>query len=93
MPLRNSDFEHMYGEAMADFVKRLRVEDLANLHVPSEPNPVKGERSHISGHKGGHPPVDYSAVEALVDMKAALKDGNFREAYSLYVTLMRLTNA
>lgn len=93
MGLRNRDFREMYGEQMIEFIRELRVEDLSGIKVPAEANPVKGERSRVSGHKGGKPPVDYSAVEILVDLRSALHDGDFRSAYSMYITLKRLTNA
>lgn len=92
MSLKNKDFKEMYGKKMILFAANLPIEELANIHVPAEANPIKGERSKVKGRSGGKPPVDYTAVEILVDMQADLLRGNYRGAYRAYVTLKRLTN-
>lgn len=92
MALRNKDFQRMYGRAMIKFILGLKTEDLANIKVPAEANPIKGERSKVKGRAGGKPPVDYTAIEMKVDMEQDLLHGRYRQAYTTYVTLMRLTN-
>ena len=92
MPLKDKDFKNMYGQKMILFAANLPIEELAGIRVPAEANPIKGERSKVKGHSGGKPPVDYTAVEMLVDMQHDLLHGRFRQAYRAYVTLKRLTN-
>ena len=93
MSLRQNDFKRMYELQMLELAVDLKVEDLANIKMPAEPNPVKGEKTSGGGKRGGKPPVDYTAVELLVDMKSDLLNGRYREAYMAYVLLKRLTNA
>jgi hypothetical protein len=83
----------MYEYQMLQLAVDLKIEDLAEIKMPAEPNPIKGERTSGGAKKGGKPPVDYTAVELLVDMKSDLIKGNYRAAYQAYVTLKRLTNA
>lgn len=92
MPLKSKDFKEMFGQEMVRFALTADVRDFANIKVPAEANPVKGEKTKVAGRQGGKPPVDYTAVEMLVDMQRLLVEHRWRQAYRTYIDLKRITN-
>lgn len=40
--------------------------------------------------KGGRPPVDYSVVEQITDLRIAYNNGNWKQALVLYIVLSRV---
>ncbi len=74
------------------FAGEVTSEDCAGLVPTGEPirylHPL--ERPHK--HHGGNPPRDYTAVEILVDLQAAVQKDNFEEAIPLYYRLRRMLN-
>lgn len=93
MGMSNKDYFEMYGQQMLLFAISLKAEDLANIKVPAEANPVKGGASKVKGRAGGKPPVDYTAVEMLADLQQMLVNKQYRAAYRSWIKLRRITNA
>lgn len=89
--MKASIIRECYSEAMEEFAAGLKAADLSDLRVPPVANPKKGKSSGIS-RKGGSPPIEYTAIEMLVDMKIALRDHEWKDAYTLYIQLKRITN-
>jgi hypothetical protein len=84
--------EETYGEVIAEFVQAVRVEYLAGLQVPAEHVQKLGPKTSGGTAKGGRPPIDYTAVEMLVDLRQAVKQGVWKEAYTMWIYLRRITN-
>lgn len=77
---------------MTWLANHLTSEDLANLSYREEKPIYLGPQRASGGYKGGKPPVDYQAVEVLVDFQAALREGQYEAAIGPYYQLIRLTN-
>jgi hypothetical protein len=91
--MSNDDYFNMYGQQMLLFAIQMKAEDMANIKVPQEANPVKGGASKVKSRQGGKPPVDYTAVEMLADLQQLLIKKRYRAAHRMWLRLKRLTNA
>ncbi len=93
MGMSNDDYFNMYGQAMLLFAVQMRAEDFANIKVPQEANPIKGEASKVKARAGGKPPIDYTAIEMFADLQQQLINKQYRAAHRTWLRLKRLTNA
>ena len=74
---------------MVEFSKIIKASDCAG--ISGQGDKVQFTHLHDSmKQKGGHAPKDYTAVEMLVDFKAALLQGKYDEAIPLYFGLRRM---
>jgi hypothetical protein len=84
----------MFGQEMWQYLRDMRVEYFASIHVPaSAANPKLGRSSGASsGGMKFKQSIDLVCVEMWVDFRLALKARRWREAYTTYCSLKRLTN-
>ena len=74
---------------MRRFSRRVTVEDCAGISRGGEKTQYLHRHRNLK-YSSGKPPVDYTAVELLVDFRAALSQESYYEAAQLYFQLKRL---
>lgn len=91
--MHHRTFHELWEDAMrrkiTAFISSLRPDDLAGIGPITEKTQYRGQGR--SSRKGGSPPKDYLAVEALIDLREALSR-NIYEALPHYYWLKRVLN-
>lgn len=75
---------------MYEIANTVKAEDLVGVRMASEQTEYTETRTKSFKKKHFSAPAEYGAIEALIDLRASLAAGDFKEAFQPYVYLKRL---
>lgn len=77
---------------MIRFANELEVTDLTYLSKEETKTEYKTQTKGVKSGSSGKPPIELNAVEALIDLRLCIEQGEYEEAMGYYLYLKRLTH-